>query len=168
MYNAYAASHPHALTPSVMLWGMPFQDEVAYASLGGTLNLGGGGLDQVGMSLVSRTVIHPYRVPPMQLELKYRPSYRFAGAERPEAYLRHSVGGSLGAFIKVGNPLLVWVGAGDLLYLSPNQPVENIFRVGLRVDFNGGRGLDDFHPVEQDFNDLLSGRDWGDWEERGP
>lgn len=168
VFNDYAVAHPLAITPSVVYWAMPWQDVIAYTSLSAVSNPNIFSFDQVAASFVGRGVVHPSHLPPAQLEFKYRASYRFVSDYRLEAYLQHSLGASLGTDIKMGNSFATWVGLSYLGYFSATQANENILKLEARFDFNGGRGLDDMLPVEQDFFDLLGKDRWGDLNEDGP
>jgi hypothetical protein len=68
----------------------------------------------------------------------------------------------------MGDALALWLGVGYLGYFSAELPPENIVKLEARFDFNGGRGLQDMLPVEQDFFDLLGTDRWGDLDEDGP
>ena len=168
VWNAYAQAHPFGLSPEVLYWAMPFQDLIAYASIGAVTNADVVSIDQLQASLVGRAVLHPWRVPPVQLELKYRPSYRFASAYRDVAYLQHSFGAGVGTDVRLGDAMAVWIGVSDLAYLSAVSATQNVVRLEARFDLNGGRALRDRLPVEQDFFDLLGSDRWGALNEDGP
>jgi hypothetical protein len=168
VYNSYAATHSFSLTPSLVYWAMPFQDLISYASLSAVTNPNVVSFDQMGASFVGRGVLHPRHLPPVQLELKYRASYRFVSSDRLQAYLQHSPGASIGTDIRLGDAMAMWLGFSYLGYYSAINPAEHILRLEARFDINGGRGLKDMLPAEQDFFDLLGTDRWGDLDEDGP
>lgn len=160
VYSPYARAHGFGLAPELMAWSMPFQDVVGYVTAGGVTNPDVISFDQVSVSAVGRAVVHPRGVPPLQIEARYRPTYRFADADRTSSSLEHALTADVAASIRLGPPMLLWLSAGDTAYLGGTGN-QNVFEVNARLDFSGGRGLTDRLPVEQDFSDLLAGERWG-------
>jgi hypothetical protein len=160
VYSPYARAHGFGLAPELMAWAMPYQDVVAYVSAGAVTNANVVSVDQVALTAVGRAVVHPHGIPPLQVEARYRPTYRFADADRSVGGLEHALSADLAASIRLGPPMLLWLGIGDTAYLDA-AGTQNVLRANVRVDFSGGRGLADRLPVEQDFSDLLAGERWG-------
>jgi hypothetical protein len=168
VYSVYAGDHPFALRPEVLYWAMPTQDTVGFAGINATTNPNVASLDQAGLAFVGRGLVHAIPGVPFAVDVHYRPTWRFADADRAAGYLRHTIGGEIGTWIRLGEPAGLWIGAADDVYAEAGRSAENIAALRMRVDLTGGRALDDMLPVEQDFFDLLASERWGALDEDGP
>jgi hypothetical protein len=159
VYSAYAAQHPLAVTPRLALRLAPWRD--FSLSLAGQVvtNADVVSLDQLGGSAVIAALLP--LLGGTELELRYRPSRRLADADRAESFFRQDLGASLAWSIGRVRTGRVWIGADWDLVVVPGE-VRQVIRVGLRWDWTGGRGLDDFAPSEQRFDTLVEDRQWAE------
>jgi hypothetical protein len=82
-------------------------------------------------------------------------SYRFQDEHRSRAYLRHRVAGRLDWNVWVGGGSRLMLFAEDRVLLSAPFGLQNVFSLGARWDWTGGRGLRDVTPPEEEFEELL-------------
>lgn len=158
IYTRFARDHARRLTPSVALRWQPLQDQVGRLSARTMTNADFASVDHWTTNARWTALLGgPLRL--MRLGLGYELSNRLADAHRSQTYLRHAV--------EVGVDRSVWAfGQGRLLMFAENRlevssPYgnQNLFSLGVRWDWTGGRGLSDLMPSEEEFDQHLeSGR----------
>jgi hypothetical protein len=156
VYWRYGKDHPRRLTPRLALRWQPFQDHVGTAGTYATTNADFGSLDHAGGQVKWAALLGgPLRG--TRAELGYDLSYRMKDAHRSEAYLRHRVAGRVDWNLWVGGGNRLTLFAEDRALLSGPFGLQNVFSVGARWDWMGGRGLRDITPPEEEFEELLDG-----------
>jgi hypothetical protein len=154
VYWRYGRDHPRRLMPRLALRWQPFQDLVGTAGTFATTNADLGSLDHAGGQVQWAALLGgPLRG--TRAELGYELSYRFQDAHRAEAYLRHRVAGRLDWNVWVGGGSRLMLFAEDRALLSGPFGLQNVFSLGARWDWMGGRGLRDISPPEEEFEELL-------------
>ncbi|MFP2926784.1 hypothetical protein ACLESO_16610 [Pyxidicoccus sp. 3LG] len=154
VYWRYGADHPRRLTPRLGLRWQPFQDHVGTAGTFATTNADLSTLDQAGGNLRWAALLGgPLRG--TRAELGYELSYRFQDEHRSQSYLRHRVAGRLDWNVWAGTGTRLMLFAEDRALLSGPFGLQNVFSVGARWDWMGGRGLRDITPPEEEFEELL-------------
>lgn len=158
VYWLYGKDHPRRLSPRLSLRWQPFQDHVATV---GVLAVSNGNLytvDNAG-GYASWAALLGGRLRGTRVELGYGASQRFADDHRATAYLRHRVSGRMDWNVwmgKAGNRLMLF--AEDRAFLAGPYGTQNVFSLGARWDWTGGRGLQDVTPTEEEFEELLDER----------
>ncbi|QSQ23834.1 hypothetical protein JY651_02285 [Pyxidicoccus parkwayensis] len=150
----YGEDHPKRLMPKLTLRWQPFQDHVGTVGTFATTNSDLGTLDHAGGAARWAALLGgPLRG--TRAELGYELTYRLRDEHRAEAYLRHRVAGRLDWNVWVGNGSRLMLFAEDRALLSDPFGLQNVFSVGARWDWMGGRGLRDISPPEEEFEELL-------------
>ncbi|NPC77688.1 hypothetical protein HPC49_05395 [Pyxidicoccus fallax] len=154
VYWRYGKDHPRRLTPRLALRWQPFQDHVGTFGTYATTNADLGSLDQAGGQARWEALLGgPLRG--TRAELGYELSYRFQDEHRSEAYLRHRLAGRMDWNVWVGSGSRLMLFAEDRVLLSDPFGLQNVFSLGARWDWMGGRGLRDITPPEEEFEELL-------------
>jgi len=152
VYWRYGEAHPRRLIPRLSLRWQPFQDHVGTAGTYATTNADLGSVDHAGGQVKWAALLGSTRA-----ELGYELSYRREDAHRTDAYLRHRGSGRLDWNVWVGAGSRLMLFAEDRALLSAPFGLQNVFSVGARWDWMGGRGLRDITPPEEEFEELLDG-----------
>ncbi|WP_304504065.1 hypothetical protein [Corallococcus sp. EGB] len=158
VYWLYGKDHPRRLSPRLSLRWQPFQDHVATLGMSATSNANIYTVDNAG-AYASWAALLGGRLQGTRVELGYGASQRFQDEHRATAYLRHRVSGRLDWNLwmgKGGNRLMLF--AEDRAFLSGPYGMQNVFSLGARWDWTGGRGLQDVTPTEEEFEELLDER----------
>ncbi len=153
VYWRYGEDHPQQWSPRLTLRWHPLQDQLFRLVGWGTSNADLVTIDHASTQLSWSALLGGPLAP--RVGLSYEASYRFVDAHRAEAYLRHAVGGELAFSLwptPAGRAQLV---VADQVLASDPFGAQNVFSVGLRFDWSGGRGLRDLGPTEEDFDELL-------------
>ncbi|HZI13253.1 MAG TPA: hypothetical protein VE153_22925, partial [Myxococcus sp.] len=154
VYWRYGEDHPARLTPRLNLRWQPFQDHVGTVGTFATTNADFATLDQAGGQARWEALLGgPLRG--TRAGLGYELSYRFQDEHRSRAYLRHRVAGRLDWNVWVGGGSRLMLFAEDRVLLSAPFGLQNVFSLGARWDWTGGRGLRDVTPPEEEFEELL-------------
>ncbi|MCY1020681.1 hypothetical protein [Pyxidicoccus sp. MSG2] len=150
----YGEDHPRRLIPKLSLRWQPFQDHVGSVGAFATTNADLGTLDHAGGGARWAALLGgPLRG--TRAELGYELTYRMRDEHRAQAYLRHRVAGRLDWNVWAGNGNRLMLFAEDRALLSDPFGLQNVFSVGARWDWMGGRGLRDITPPEEEFEELL-------------
>ncbi|MFB1482930.1 hypothetical protein [Corallococcus sp. RDP092CA] len=158
VYWRYGKDHPRRLSPRLSLRWQPFQDHVATLGMSAVSNANIYTVDNAG-AYASWAALLGGKLQGTRVELGYGASQRFQDAHRATAYLRHRVSGRLDWNVwmgKGGNRLMLF--AEDRAFLSGPYGTQNVFSLGARWDWTGGRGLQDVTPTEEEFEELLDER----------
>ncbi|MGE6760660.1 hypothetical protein ACQKGO_21765 [Corallococcus interemptor] len=158
VYWLYGKDHPRRLSPRLSLRWQPFQDHVATVGMSAVSNANLYTVDNAG-AYASWAALLGGRLQGTRVELGYGASQRFQDDHRATAYLRHRVSGRLDWNVwmgKGGNRLMLF--AEDRAFLSGPYGMQNMFSLGARWDWTGGRGLQDVTPTEEEFEELLDER----------
>lgn len=154
VYWRYGANHPVRMSPALSLRWTPLQDQVGHLGLRATSNSDFQTLDHLtagtGWSSLLGGPLGAVRA-----SLGYEATYRFVDAHRTEAYLRHGIAatGDWTVWSHADSRLLVF--AEDRVLWSAPFGLQNVFSLGVRMDFSAGRGLRDVLPFEEEFEQLL-------------
>ncbi|RKH18025.1 hypothetical protein D7X74_10785 [Corallococcus sp. CA047B] len=158
VYWLYGKDHPQRLAPRLSLRWQPFQDHVATVGTSATSNGNLYTLDNAG-AYASWAGLLGGKLKGTRAELGYGASQRFQDEHRSTAYLRHRVSGRVDWNVwmgRGGNRLMLY--AEDRAFLSGPYGFQNVFSLGARWDWTGGRGLQDVTPTEEEFEELLDER----------
>ncbi|RKG87742.1 hypothetical protein [Corallococcus terminator] len=158
VYWLYGKDHPQRLAPRLSLRWQPFQDHVATVGASATSNGNLYTLDNAG-AYASWAGLLGGKLRGTRAELGYGASQRFQDEHRSTAYLRHRVSGRVDWNVwmgRGGNRLMLY--AEDRAFLSGPYGFQNVFSLGARWDWTGGRGLQDVTPTEEEFEELLDER----------
>ncbi|WP_375761286.1 hypothetical protein [Corallococcus exercitus] len=158
VYWLYGKDHPRRLSPRLSLRWQPFQDHVATLGMSAVSNANFYTVDNAG-AYASWAALLGGKLQGTRVELGYGASQRFQDDHRATAYLRHRVSGRLDWNVwmgKGGNRLMLF--AEDRAFLSGPYGTQNVFSLGARWDWTGGRGLQDVTPTEEEFEELLDER----------
>ncbi|NPC48511.1 hypothetical protein D7X99_34890 [Corallococcus sp. AB032C] len=158
VYWLYGKDHPRRLSPRLSLRWQPFQDHVATLGMSAVTNANFYTMDNAG-AYASWAALLGGKLQGTRVELGYGASQRFQDEHRATAYLRHRVSGRLDWNVwmgKGGNRLMLFV--EDRAFLSGPYGMQNMFSLGARWDWTGGRGLQDVTPTEEEFEELLDER----------
>ncbi|MBN8226193.1 hypothetical protein JYK02_01575 [Corallococcus macrosporus] len=158
VYWLYGKDHPQRLSPRLSLRWQPFQDHVATLGMSAVSNANLYTVDNAG-AYASWAALLGGKLQGTRVELGYGASQRFQDDHRATAYLRHRVSGRLDWNVwmgKGGNRLMLF--AEDRAFLSGPYGTQNVFSLGARWDWTGGRGLQDVTPTEEEFEELLDER----------
>jgi len=159
VYNDFRYAHDLGATARLALRWLPFQDLAAQLGASATTNAELASLDHVAVSVGTRALLPLPLLGETLIDLGYRPSFRFADADRAAAYTRHDLSarvewtlwtGTAGRFV-----LAVW---DDLLLAAGPSSMRNAFGAALRFDLVRHRGLADFQPDEAPFASLVEQR----------
>ncbi len=154
VYWRYGEDHPRRLMPKLALRWQPFQDHVGTVGTFATTNADLGSLDHAGGQARWAALLGgPLRG--TRAELGYELSYRLRDEHRSEGYLRHRVAGRLDWNVWVGSGSRLMLFAEDRVLMSDPFGLQNVFSLGARWDWTGGRGLRDITPPEEEFEELL-------------
>lgn len=165
VYNDYRYLHDRSAIARLALRWTPFQDVVAVVAGTAVSNRDLASLDVVGASAAVRALLPLPLLGETLVEASYRPSYRFADADRMLAYWRHDVGGRIDWTLWAGTEGRLVVSLWDDLLLA-SQGDRNALGLGLRFDLVRHRGLVDFSPDETGFTSLLERRSYAPIEVR--
>ncbi|RKG99166.1 hypothetical protein [Corallococcus carmarthensis] len=155
VYWLYGKDHPRRLSPRLSLRWQPFQDHVATLGMSAVSNANIYTVDNAG-AYASWAAHLGGKLQGTRVELGYGASQRFQDDHRATAYLRHRVSGRADWNVwmgKGGNRLMLF--AEDRAFLSGPYGTQNVFSLGARWDWTGGRGLQDVTPTEEEFEELL-------------
>ncbi|NOJ95156.1 hypothetical protein HMI51_19725 [Corallococcus coralloides] len=158
VYWLYGKDHPRRLSPRLSLRWQPFQDHVATLGMSAVSNANLYTVDNAG-AYASWAAMLGGKLEGTRVELGYGASQRFQDDHRATAYLRHRVSGRLDWNVwmgKGGSRLMLF--AEDRAFLSGPYGMQNMFSLGARWDWTGGRGLQDVTPTEEEFEELLDER----------
>ncbi|HWU88981.1 MAG TPA: hypothetical protein VN253_17065, partial [Kofleriaceae bacterium] len=159
VYNDYRYAHRTGGTARVQLRWLPFQDLLATLGASATTNADLASLDNAAVPASVRALLPLPLLGETLLEIDYRPSFRFADADRMTAYTLHELAAQLEWTLWTGTAgrvvLNVW---DDLVLATGSQPTRNALGVGLRFDLVRHRGLADFLPDEVSFPSLVDAR----------
>ncbi|WP_404370027.1 hypothetical protein ACIHQR_08755 [Corallococcus coralloides] len=158
VYWLYGKDHPRRLSPRLSLRWQPFQDHVATLGMSAVSNANLYTVDNAG-AYASWAALLGGKLQGTRVELGYGASQRFQDDHRATAYLRHRVSGRVDWNVwmgKGGNRLMLF--AEDRAFLSGPYGMQNMFSLGARWDWTGGRGLQDVTPTEEEFEELLDER----------
>ncbi|WP_375741858.1 hypothetical protein NR800_19730 [Corallococcus interemptor] len=158
VYWLYGKDHPRRLSPRLSLRWQPFQDHVATLGMSAVSNANVYTVDNAG-AYASWAALLGGKLQGTRVELGYGASQRFQDDHRATAYLRHRVSGRVDWNVwmgKSGNRLMLF--AEDRAFLSGPYGMQNMFSLGARWDWTGGRGLQDVTPTEEEFEELLDER----------
>jgi hypothetical protein len=150
----YGERHPRRLTPELSLRWQPLLDHVGTLSAWATSNADLRTVDHVSARARWSALLGgpwPYTRASLSYELSHRPE----DAHRPRAYLRHGLRGQLDWSLWTSAQGRLLVFAEDHFLLSTPFGPQNVFSLGLRWDWTGGRGLRDVLPDEEEFERLL-------------
>ncbi|RKH40212.1 hypothetical protein [Corallococcus sicarius] len=155
VYWLYGKDHPRRLAPRLSLRWQPFQDHVGTLGVSATSNANLYTVDNAG-GYASWAALLGGKLKGTRAELGYGMSQRFQDDHRTTAYLRHRVSGRVDWNVwmgRNGNRLMLY--AEDRVFLSGPYGTQNLFSLGARWDWTGGRGLRDVTPTEEEFEELL-------------
>jgi hypothetical protein len=159
VYSDFRYAHDRTAAARLALRWLPFQDLAASIGASALTNRDLASFDHVALSVGTRALLPLPLLGETLLELGYRPSFRFADADRAAAYTRHDLAaraewtlwtGTNGRFV-----LAVW---DELLLAAGPSSTRNAFGAGLRFDLVRHRGLADFPPDESPFASLVEQR----------
>ncbi len=154
VYWRYGEQHPRRLTPEVALRWQPLMDHVGTLSAWATSNADMRTADHVSAKARWSALLGG-PLPYTRASLSYELSQRFEDAHRSTAYLRHGLRGQLDWSLWTSRQGRLQLFAEDQLLLSEPFGPQNMFSLGLRWDWTGGRGLRDVLPDEEEFERLL-------------
>jgi hypothetical protein len=154
VFSRYGEQHPRRLTPEVSLRWQPLMDHVGLLSAWATSNADLRTVDHVSVRARWATLLGGPR-PYTRASLSYELSQRLQDAHRSEAYLRHGLRGQLDWSLWTSSQGRLLLFAEDQVLLSARFGLQNMFSLGLRWDWTGGRGLRDVLPDEEEFERLL-------------
>lgn len=157
VYNDYRDAHDLAGTGRLTIRWQPFQDVVGAVGAYATTNADFGGLDHAALTLSGRTLAPLPLLGETLIDLGYRPSYRFADADRAAAYTRHDLTARLEWTLWTGTRGRFVLALWDELLLGATT-TRNAFGGVLRFDLTAHRGLADFAPDESPFPSLVECR----------
>jgi hypothetical protein len=151
----YGKDHPLRMTPRVSLRWQPFQDHVATVGTSAVTNSNVYTLDNANV-YASWAGLLSGRLHGTRVELGYGASQRFRDEHRSTEYLRHRVSARVdwNAWMGRGGNRLMFF-AEDRVFLTGPYGTQNVFSLGARWDWTGGRGLRDVTPTEEEFEELL-------------
>ena len=153
VYWQYGEEHPLRASPRLTLRWTPLLDEVGELSAWTSSNPDLASLDHASARIGWTTLLR--RVGGARAALWYEASWRFQGALRSEAYLRHGANGYLDLGIWTGREGRLLLFPQDQAWLSGPYGFQNLVSAGVRWDWTGGRGLRDILPFEEEFEQLL-------------
>lgn len=162
VYNGYSRTHRYAIEPRLRAYWWAFQDQMAFATAQLVTNESLRTTDHVRLGIGWRGILEWQRIGEPLFQVEYGPNLRLFDEHRGSTYLRHD--------LELGLEWSLWNGSHgrlvlelrDDLYLSNLGGHRNVFLVGIRYDFTGGRGLRDILPSERRFNDLIEQGQWAD------
>ncbi|WP_309892007.1 hypothetical protein [Archangium sp.] len=150
----YGQQHPRRLTPELALRWQPVLDHVGTLSAWATSNADLYTADHVS-ARARWSALLGGPLPYTRASLSYELSQRFQDAHRSEGYLRHGLRAQLDWSLWTSRQGRLQLFAEDQLLLSEPFGPQNMFSLGLRWDWTGGRGLRDVLPDEEEFERLL-------------
>jgi hypothetical protein len=168
VWNGYRADHLRRASARVQLAWLPFQDLFGGLGADATTNDDLVSLDHASVFVQERMLLPLPLLPETLVALDYRPTYRFADRDRPEAFLRHDLSARLEWSLWTGDAGRFVLSLWDDLFLSPGLATRNVFGASLRFDLTRGRGLTDFRPEEGLFDELVESREWAASPPDGP
>ncbi|MFL5320015.1 MAG: hypothetical protein ACJ790_10210 [Myxococcaceae bacterium] len=158
VYSRYGDQHRRRLTPTLSLRWMPLQDQVGAVTTRLTSNQDLATVDNWTNSAHWTALLGgPLRL--VRAQVGYELSDRLKDTDRSEQYLRHTVFLHADRSIWTSGAGRVLLFAEDAVQFSAPLGTQNLFTLGARWDFTGGRGLSDLMPTEEEFDQLVeSGR----------
>ncbi|WP_428268477.1 hypothetical protein [Haliangium sp.] len=161
--NRYDRAHRLGLTPEASLYWRPLLDGLGLARARVVSNEDLASVDRAELTLAWRGIVDWSAVRAPRFEVRYRPGYRFADADRSSGYVRHDLGFTLDWSVWSGTAGRLLIELQDDVYLSASSRNRNVLSIGIRYDMTGGRGLRDMLPGERRFDALIEPRPtWGD------
>lgn len=162
VYNSYSRAHRYAIEPRLRAYWWVFQDQMAFATAQLATNESLRTTDHVRLGIGWRGILEWRRIGEPLFQVEYGPNLRLFDEHRKSTYLRHDLGLGLEWSLWNGSDGRLVLELRDDLYLSDLVGHRNVFLVGVRYDFTGGRGLRDILPSERRFNDLIEQGQWAD------
>ncbi len=149
----YGEQHPVRPSPRLSLRWQPLQDHVGMLTATTLHNPELLTLDHVA-GRVQWAALLPF-YPNARASLGYEASYRMIDLHRSEPYLRHGLRARADVGFWQGQTGRLLFYAEDALYLGTPWGAQNTLTLGVRWDWTRGRGLRDFMPFEEEFEDLV-------------
>ena len=159
VYSDYRYAHDLGGAARLAIRWLPFQDFAASIGASATTNRNLASLDHATLSVETRALLPLPLVGETLIDLGYRPSFRFADADRMTAYTRHDLSARLEWTLWTGTAgrfvLALW---DELLLAAGPSSQRNALGAALRFDLVRHRGLADFRPDEAPFASLVEHR----------
>lgn len=157
VYNDYTRTHAVGLVPRLSLWWGPFQDQLFQLATFAITTRQLATIDYAGVTL-DWHALFPF-LGETEVELVYRPTYRFQNADREQAFFRHDLSASLHWSVWTGRTGRVVLGVDAALFAAFDR-IDTTFAFTLRYDLTSGRALHDILPPEQSFETLMEKLPW--------